>query len=99
MIDVSDGLGADLDHVAAASGVGIRLDDVPVAAGATLTEAMEGGEDFALAFCLPPAVRVDQAFAGTEPPVRIGTCTEDPTERTLRGRPFSPRGWEHRWSE
>ena len=37
MIDVSDGLALDLHRLADASGVGFRLDDVPVADGATLT--------------------------------------------------------------
>ena len=36
MIDVSDGLALDVHRLADASGVGFRLDDVPVADGATL---------------------------------------------------------------
>ena len=36
MIDVSDGLAADLSHIAELSGVGFELQDVPVAPGATL---------------------------------------------------------------
>ncbi len=48
MIDVSDGLLADLGHVADASEVGFRLDEVPVAVGATLDEALGGGEDYEL---------------------------------------------------
>ena len=49
-IDVSDGLLAELAHLAAASGVRIALDDnaVPVAAGATLDEALRGGEEYEL---------------------------------------------------
>ena len=35
MIDVSDGLGIDLDHLATASGVGVVLEEVPVAEGAS----------------------------------------------------------------
>jgi len=97
MIDVSDGLSADLDHVATRSGVGIRLDDLPVHSEATLEEALGGGEDFALVFCAPPSAPVESAFHGLDTPVRIGRCTDDPAERTLRGEPLARIGWEHRW--
>lgn len=97
MIDVSDGLAADLGHVATESGVGIRLDIVPVKAPATLEEALGGGEDFALAFCTPPSAPVGRAFDRLDPPVAIGRCTADPSERTLAGRPLAPAGWEHQW--
>ena len=48
MIDVSDGLALDLHRLADASGVGFELDAVPVAAGATVDEALGGGEDYEL---------------------------------------------------
>jgi thiamine-monophosphate kinase len=48
MIDVSDGLALDLHRLADSSGVGFRLDDVPVTPGATLEEALGGGEDYEL---------------------------------------------------
>lgn len=65
MIDVSDGLGADLGHVCAASAVQarVRWGDLPVAAGAVAAAAAAGadpvdivaggGEDFALLATLP----------------------------------------------
>ena len=88
MIDVSDGLAADAGHLADESGVGIALDAVPVAPGATLEDALGGGEDYELLFSMP---------AGREPPVGIavGVCTDDPDERTLNGGPLPNLGWEH----
>jgi thiamine-monophosphate kinase len=97
MIDVSDGLAADLGHLADASGVGIRLESIPVAPGATLEDALGGGEDFALAFCAPDGGRVEAAFAGLPPPSCIGTCTDAAGELTLAGTRLERTGWEHRW--
>lgn len=99
MIDVSDGFSADLDHVATASGVGLRLDSVPVHRAATLDEALGGGEDFVLAFCAPESAGVEVAFAALDTPIRVGRCTADPAERTLHGETFTPSGWEHEWHE
>ncbi len=97
MIDISDGLTADLDHVASASGVGLRLHSIPIHPEATPEEALGGGEDFELAFCAGDAQSVEAGFGGLSRPVLIGVCTEDPGERTLDGRPFLPSGWEHSW--
>jgi thiamine-monophosphate kinase len=97
MIDVSDGLVADLGHISSRSRVGVRLESVPVARGATLDEALGGGEDFALVFCAPVAAPVERSFARLPPPLRIGVCTDDPSERTLQGRPLPDVGWQHQW--
>jgi thiamine-monophosphate kinase len=67
MIDLSDGLGGDAPHLAAASGVSLdlTLDDLPIAPDAVAearragtaveTFAAEGGEDYELLVALPPA--------------------------------------------
>ncbi len=57
MIDVSDGLSLDLHRLADASGVGFVLDAVPVAPGATLDEALGGGEDYELVVATSPSPR------------------------------------------
>ena len=100
MIDVSDGLVADLWHLADASGVGFALDDVPVAPGATRDEALGGGEDYELVVATPEPARLEAAFAraGLRPLLAIGACIDDPRERTLGGRPVERTGWEHPWS-
>jgi thiamine-monophosphate kinase len=91
MIDVSDGLVADLHHLTRASGVGAALDHVPVADGATLEHALGGGEDFELIFTMPAEVSVPGA-------IRMGTCTADPAEQSLGGDPLPPApGFEHRF--
>ena len=90
-IDISDGLAQDLDHLAVASRVGLRLDHVPVAEGATLDDALHGGDEYHLAFSCP-----DRPPGADLPGIRIGTCTADPAERTLRGAPLPVAGgWEH----
>jgi thiamine-monophosphate kinase len=98
MIDISDGLAADLGHLANASGVGVALDDVPVGEGATLDEALSGGEDYVLAFTAPSAPDAWFVERGLPAPVRIGTATASVLERTLAGRPLpAVGGWEHQW--
>ena len=51
-IDLSDGLLADLGHVAAASGVSLHLKSaaIPLAEGAGLDDALSDGDDYVLAF-------------------------------------------------
>ncbi len=96
-IDISDGLGADVRHLAEASGVGVALDRVPVVAGATPEEALAGGEDYELIIATGEPDRLVEAFeaAGMRPLVDLGHCTERPGECTLGGRPLAPGGWRH----
>jgi thiamine-monophosphate kinase len=57
LMDLSDGLGADLPRLARASGVVYQIDlpAIPRARGATLKAALNDGEDYELLFTVRPA--------------------------------------------
>jgi thiamine-monophosphate kinase len=97
MMDLSDGLGLDLHRFADASGVGFALRDVPVAEGATIDEAISGGEDYELLIATDDAARLRLVFLdrGLRAPLVIGTVVADAATRTLRGEEFERRGWQH----
>jgi thiamine-monophosphate kinase len=102
MIDISDGLSRDLDHIARESQVGMRLVDVPVQPGATIEQALGGGEDYELAFTVSPGSIAGLADrfrrAELREPLRIGECVADPSVRTLRGVDLPIVGWEHNFA-
>ena len=77
--DVSDGLVREMDKFLAASGCGsvIRAEGVPVAPGATLEEALSGGEESELV-CVGPAERL--IAAGIRP---IGEMTVEHAVRVI----------------
>jgi thiamine-monophosphate kinase len=56
MMDLSDGLGADLPRLAMASGVGFEMDEaaLPRNRGSSLEQAINDGEDYELLFALSP---------------------------------------------
>jgi thiamine-monophosphate kinase len=98
MIDVSDGLGIDLARLGRASGVAARLDEAPVAPGATLEQALGGGEDYELVFTAPPGVDMASAFegAGLGAPLPIGRCAAgEPGAVFLSGRRLEATGYQH----
>jgi thiamine-monophosphate kinase len=101
MIDVSDGLLADVGHIAEASNVHIdvktdlvtvpdRLTDVATALGAdALHWMLTGGEDHALAATFGDAAAVPEGWT------MIGTVLRG-NGVTVDGRPYErPAGWEH----
>jgi thiamine-monophosphate kinase len=98
MIDVSDGLGIDLDRLATASRVGIVLHEVPTAVGATRDDALGGGEDYELIFAARDQGAISNAFsaAGLRAPLRIGECVADAAVRRIGDQLLEPSGWEHR---
>ena len=98
-IDLSDGLVADVVHLAEASGVGAALGSVPVADGATRDEALGGGEDYELLVATGAPDGLVAAFreAGLRAPLPVGWCTDHPGQHTLDGDPLPPGGWRHRF--
>lgn len=56
MMDLSDGLGADLPRLARASGVGFEVDEaaLPLNPGCTTKQAISDGEDYELLFAISP---------------------------------------------
>jgi thiamine-monophosphate kinase len=97
MIDVSDGLAADLWHLADASEVGFELEDVPVFAGAGLEDALGGGEDYELVMAVRDAQSLEAEFTarGLPPPIMIGRCIEETSRRILRGEQLESVGYQH----
>ena len=71
-MDLSDGLSLDLQRLALASGVSAVLDcEPPRFRGASLEDALHGGEDYELLFTLPPRVKLPAEHEGV-PLTRIG---------------------------
>jgi thiamine-monophosphate kinase len=102
-IDLSDGLSTDLAHLCEESHVAAEVDAdaLPIGPGATLEQALHGGEDYELLFTAPPAARVPRRIAGI-PVTPIGRIVRPRKGRpvialvTAQGRqPLAPRGWEH----
>jgi thiamine-monophosphate kinase len=102
-IDLSDGLSTDLSHLCAESGVSAEVDSsaLPVHPGASLDQALNGGEDYELLFSAKPSTRIPRTIAGV-PVTRIGRVLRARHGRppvmlmTSQGRrPFEPRGWQH----
>ena len=108
-IDVSDGLAADLGHVLRASGAGASIEAARLPLSAALLAAfgreratdlaLAGGDDYELAFTVPPEGERLLAGAPLEVPVtRIGAIERGSGLRCLGAdggtRPV-PRGYEH----
>lgn len=86
-LDISDGLSQDLAHLCAASGCGAALQSlsIPIGAGATLEDALFGGDDYEL------LVTSNEALPGA---YIIGVLTTEPG-LTLDGAPLAAKGFDH----
>jgi thiamine-monophosphate kinase len=102
-IDISDGLSVDLEHLCEESGVRAEVDVglLPLGRGATLEDALHGGDDYELLFTANADARIPRSIAGV-PVRRIGrmlrrqaawpqmTLVKDGRRSELRAE-----GWQH----
>jgi thiamine-monophosphate kinase len=93
-MDLSDGLSLDLHRLCHASRVKAEISAPPIDPGATLRQALDGGEDYELLFTAPPRAKVPSEFEGL-PLTRIGTMRRGAPCVDLDGAPLPPRGWDH----
>ena len=103
-IDISDGLSTDLHHLCEESGASAEIDlpSVPISPGASLQDALHGGEDYELLFTARSVVRIPRKIGGISV-TRIGTIVKhrptDPRvvliDASARKEPLEPHGWEH----
>jgi thiamine-monophosphate kinase len=97
-MDLSDGLSTDLRHLCQASKVraAIQPEALPLGDGATVEQALNGGEDYELLFTVRPGVRMPKQITGVAIS-RIGTIVdgEGPLVAVLGGEELEPGGWEH----
>ena len=94
-MDLSDGLSIDLKRLCRASGVAAEIVPPPVFRGATLAQALHGGEDYELLFTTAPRTRVPADFEGL-PLTEVGAIVAGPPGRIrLDGKPLSALGYDH----
>jgi thiamine-monophosphate kinase len=94
-MDLSDGLSLDLRRLCLASRVKAEIETPPRYPGASLDQALHGGEDYELLFTASPRARVPAEFAGV-PLTRIGILRNGrPGAVALDGKPLPPLGYDH----
>jgi len=106
MIDTSDGLSTDLDHICKESSVGAEIHAAAIPRATVgkpphevdLKLALHGGEDYELLFTAPASKRIPARIAGV-PITNIGRITRK-RRIILIGlgeirHPLEPKGWEH----
>ncbi|MGA3237325.1 MAG: thiamine-phosphate kinase [Bryobacteraceae bacterium] len=94
-MDLSDGLSLDLRRLGLESGLNAVIEAPPVFPGASLEQALDGGEDYELLFTVGARARVPGSFEGL-PLTRIGTMRKGrPGAVFLEGAWLPPLGYDH----
>ncbi len=98
MMDLSDGLAADLPRLAAASSVGFSINPalLPRRRGANITAAMSDGEDYELLFTIGQRAlpRLMSTWPATFAPLTvIGEINNQESGESFGAH--SPQGWQH----
>lgn len=95
-MDLSDGLALDLSRLCRESGVSATLSgSLPIARGASLSQALRGGEDYELLFTARPRLKIPPRL-GDLPVTEIGVITKGrPGRITFAGEPLQPEGFDH----
>lgn len=95
-IDLSDGLSLDLQRLCLESEVGAELmNALPIAPGASLDEALHGGDDYELLFTASPRALVPKQI-GDLPITRIGNIRSGrPGRIWFNGSLLKPTGFDH----
>lgn len=98
MIDLSDGLGADLPRLAQASGLGFEVDEaaVPLNPGCGIEQAISDGEDYELLFAISPkqSVRLKKRWHKRFPRLPLTRIGKLNSKFGIRNSNF-PRGYVH----
>src|SRR5690606_11215644 len=101
MLDISDGLGGDAAHLAAASGVRlvIEVERLPAAARVSVLDAAAAGEDYELLAAMPPDFDAHAAAVARRagvPLTRVGRIEAGEGAVFLHsGAPVQVAGWDH----
>ena len=98
MIDLSDGLGADLPRLARASRLGFKIDPerLPLNPGVTIDNAISDGEDYELLFAISPRQRdrLQKTWRKKFPKVALTQIGQLNRPSTINHQPLS-RGYVH----
>jgi thiamine-monophosphate kinase len=94
-IDLSDGLSLDLHRLALASGLAAEIAAPPIFRGATLKQALHGGEDYELLFTVRKGTAVPAQFEGLALTCIGRMRREQAGLVRLEGKPLRAVGYDH----